>query len=128
LVNAADGLAEPVAVTALDNGIGQRAWEEIDFELAGSAGGINDGWDWLEGRHCHPEDLTPCPRQEIGVLPVVQYAHGMDGCVVGIGVSRAPLFPPSPASTSIPIGAVARSGGFATTAAPGGTKCSSTPG
>ena len=74
--------------------VGGSAWEEIDFQPAGSPAGQNYGWDWLEGTHCFPETLASCPRQQVGVLPVAEYAHGADGCaVVGIGVARGPASP-----------------------------------
>ncbi|HET7092751.1 MAG TPA: PQQ-dependent sugar dehydrogenase, partial [Thermomicrobiales bacterium] len=74
--------------------VGGSAWEEIDFQAAGSTAGQNYGWDWLEGTHCYPETLTDCPRQQVGVLPVAEYAHGEDGCaVVGIGVYRGDAYP-----------------------------------
>jgi uncharacterized cupredoxin-like copper-binding protein len=69
--------------------VGQNAWEEINFQAAGAAGGQNYGWDWLEATHCYPEDLMECPRQQVGVLPVAEYGHAADGCsITGIGVYR----------------------------------------
>lgn len=69
--------------------VGQRQWEEINIERAGSAGGVNYGWDWLEGSHCYPDTTTSCARQQVGVLPVFEYQHGEAGCaVLGIGVFR----------------------------------------
>ncbi len=69
--------------------VGAQSWEEINFWPAGTVAGQNYGWDWLEGSHCFPKELTECPRQQVGVLPVAEYAHGDDGCVViGLGVYR----------------------------------------
>ena len=69
--------------------VGAYTWEEIDFWPAGTAAGQNYGWDWLEGSHCFPEELTECPRQQVGVLPVAEYPHGEDGCaVIALGVYR----------------------------------------
>ncbi|HEX3303916.1 MAG TPA: PQQ-dependent sugar dehydrogenase, partial [Thermomicrobiales bacterium] len=69
--------------------VGQNAWEEIDFQAAGSPGGQNYGWDWLEGSHCYPEYVSDCPRSQIGVLPVAEYDHTQGDCSIsGGGVSR----------------------------------------
>jgi glucose/arabinose dehydrogenase/uncharacterized cupredoxin-like copper-binding protein len=69
--------------------VGQNAWEEIDFQAAGSPGGQNYGWDWLEGSHCYPEYVSDCPRSQVGVLPVAEYDHTTGDCSIsGLGVSR----------------------------------------
>jgi glucose/arabinose dehydrogenase/plastocyanin len=69
--------------------VGQNAVEEINFQEAGSPGGQNYGWDWLEGSHCYPETLTECPRSQVGVLPVAEYDHSQGDCSIsGLGVSR----------------------------------------
>jgi len=56
--------------------VGQNGWEEIDFVLAGTPGGINFGWNILEGTHPYgggqQNGLTP---------PVVEYSHS-EGCSV----------------------------------------------
>ncbi len=56
--------------------VGQNAWEEIDVEPAGSGGGLNYGWDLLEGTH---EFEGADPDGET-VLPVYEYPHG--GCAI----------------------------------------------
>ena len=64
------------------------------FQPAGSIAGQNYGWDWLEGSHCYPKELTGCPRQQVGVLPVAEYEHGDDGCsLIGLGVYRGEEYP-----------------------------------
>jgi glucose/arabinose dehydrogenase/plastocyanin len=69
--------------------VGQNAVEEIDFQAAGSPGGQNYGWDWLEGSHCYPETVSSCPRSQVGVLPVAEYDHSQGDCSIsGLGVSR----------------------------------------
>jgi glucose/arabinose dehydrogenase len=58
--------------------VGQNAWEEINFQPAGSAGGANYGWNFMEGGHCYPSpgcDPTPF------VAPVAEYSHA-EGCSV----------------------------------------------
>src|SRR5215211_3201032 len=69
--------------------VGQNAWEEINFQPAGSPGGQNYGWDWLEGSHCYPETVSECPRSQVGVLPVAEYNHSQGDCSIsGLGVYR----------------------------------------
>ena len=74
--------------------VGGDSWEEINFQEAGAIAGQNYGWDWLEGSHCYPAEIEECPRQQVGVLPVAEYAHGDDGCaVIGLGVYRGAAYP-----------------------------------
>ncbi len=69
--------------------VGHQSWEEINYWPAGTAAGQNYGWDWLEGSHCFPKELTECPRQQVGVVPVAEYQHGKDGCaVIALAVYR----------------------------------------
>ncbi|HEY9077980.1 MAG TPA: PQQ-dependent sugar dehydrogenase [Anaerolineaceae bacterium] len=39
--------------------VGQNAWEEVDFQLSGTSGGINYGWRCLEGNHTY-NTQPPC--------------------------------------------------------------------
>jgi uncharacterized cupredoxin-like copper-binding protein len=39
--------------------VGQLLYEEVNFQPAGSAGGVNYGWDYREGTHCYPEGGAP---------------------------------------------------------------------
>jgi glucose/arabinose dehydrogenase/plastocyanin len=74
--------------------VGGDNWEEIDFQEAGTIAGQNYGWDWLEASHCYPAGIEECPRQQVGVLPIAEYAHGDDGCaVIGLGVYRGDELP-----------------------------------
>lgn len=74
--------------------VGGDSWEEINFQEARATAGQNYGWDWLEGSHCYPAEIEECPRQQVGVLPVAEYAHGDDGCaVIGLGVYRGNAYP-----------------------------------
>lgn len=60
--------------------VGQNAWEEIDRELPGHAGGSNYGWNVLEGRHCYPAG-TRCSL--VGdTLPVAEYSHTGGNCSI----------------------------------------------
>ena len=65
--------------------VGQSAWEEIDVARAG-VGGLNMGWNRMEGNHCYPpgaecssDGLTP---------PVTEYGHDLGCTVVGGYVYR----------------------------------------
>lgn len=58
--------------------VGQNAWEEIDFQPAGSTGGQNYGWNRLEGTH--PYGSLPAPSD--AVPPVYEYPHDDGRCVV----------------------------------------------
>jgi glucose/arabinose dehydrogenase len=62
--------------------VGQNLWEEIDFLPAGSPGGTNFGWNYMEGFHpfgdrTPPQGLTLTP-------PVAEYSHEF-GCAVTSG-------------------------------------------
>lgn len=67
--------------------VGQNFWEEINMQPAGSAGGINYGWKFLQGSHCFPDSANPdCPK--VGTLPVAEYSHDVGCTVVGGSVYR----------------------------------------
>ncbi|MGH2532617.1 MAG: PQQ-dependent sugar dehydrogenase [Thermomicrobiales bacterium] len=72
--------------------VGQVAWDEINFVPAGTGGGINFGWDFLEGAHCYPPEQTDCGR--VGMLPVAEYDHGSEGgcSITGIGIYRGETY------------------------------------
>ena len=57
--------------------VGQNAWEEIDFEPAGSGGGSDFGWNLLEGTH--PYERRSAPGT---VPPVFEYPNGDGSCAV----------------------------------------------
>jgi glucose/arabinose dehydrogenase len=70
--------------------VGQSAWEEIDVARAG-VGGLNFGWNRMEGNHCYPPG-SGCKRGGL-TPPVTEYDHE-DGCtVVGGYVYRGMRFP-----------------------------------
>jgi uncharacterized repeat protein (TIGR01451 family) len=71
--------------------VGQNAWEEIDFQAAGTPGGVNYGWRCLEGTHtynysgsCGSEPLT---------APIAEYSHSLGHSVSGGFVYRGSLYP-----------------------------------
>ncbi len=58
--------------------VGQDAWEEVDFVLAGTAGGLNFGWSYFEGTHPYQDEP---PASATFTWPVTEYSH-TDGCAV----------------------------------------------
>jgi len=68
--------------------VGQNAWEEVDFQAAGAAGGQNWGWKMMEGAHCGGGGTSGCP---VGVplcsdpsllLPILEYSHSAGRCSI----------------------------------------------
>ena len=60
--------------------VGQGEWEEIDVAAAGE-GGLNFGWNVMEGMHCFkPRD--GCDQTGL-TLPVAEYGHGLGCAVIG---------------------------------------------
>jgi glucose/arabinose dehydrogenase len=57
--------------------VGQGAWEEIDFQPAGSRGGQNYGWNSYEGTHRYVG-----PDIENAVPPIDEYGHGSGECSI----------------------------------------------
>ena len=66
--------------------VGQNQWEEIDFVAAGTPGGINFGWNILEGTHPYAGS-----QQEELVSPVAEYDHGQGCSVTGGYVYRGSM-------------------------------------
>lgn len=58
--------------------VGQNTYEEVSFEPAGSAGGLNYGWAIMEGNHCF--GANNCDTAGL-VLPIFEYNHAT-GCSV----------------------------------------------
>lgn len=72
--------------------VGQGAWEEIDFEPAGSPGGLNYGWRCYEGDHTF--NTTGCGAASLYTFPVHEYGRGDGSCsVTGGYVYRGADFP-----------------------------------
>ncbi len=70
--------------------VGQNAWEEVNVAPA-TTGGLNYGWDVMEGRHCY-EPSSGCSQSGL-MLPVLEYGHG-EGCsVTGGFVYRGAAIP-----------------------------------
>ena len=64
--------------------VGQNTWEEIDYEPAGSAGGVNFGWRCREGAHDFSRDCPSLPLTD----PIAEYGRGDGGSVTGGYVYR----------------------------------------
>jgi glucose/arabinose dehydrogenase len=72
--------------------VGQNAWEELDFQRAGSGGGQNYGWNHMEGRHCFR--VNPTCNAEAYEQPIVEYPLTGGNCsIIGGYVYRGPSFP-----------------------------------
>jgi len=72
--------------------VGQNAWEEIDFQAAGSVG-QNFQWNACEGLHTFPGGALGCNGPAGSVKAKLDYSHGI-GCAVSGGyVYRGPIAP-----------------------------------
>lgn len=54
--------------------VGQNAFEEVNLQHAGSRGGENYGWNYMEAGSCY-QPATGCPTDGL-VLPIIEYPHG----------------------------------------------------
>jgi glucose/arabinose dehydrogenase len=71
--------------------VGQNAFEEVSAEPAGE-GGLNYGWNIMEGAHCFPPG-SDCDPSGL-VLPVLEYDHSGGACsVTGGFVYRGSAIP-----------------------------------
>jgi glucose/arabinose dehydrogenase len=64
--------------------VGQGAWEEIDVARDGE-GGLNFGWNRMEGAHCYRDES--CSEEGL-TLPVTEYGHELGCTVIGGYVYR----------------------------------------
>ena len=60
--------------------VGQDSYEEIDFQVGGSPGGLNYGWRCFEGNHS--TGLSGCLGSTAVEKPILEYPHGTMGCAV----------------------------------------------
>jgi glucose/arabinose dehydrogenase len=65
--------------------VGEGSWEEIDLGQGGR-GGLNYGWDIMEGRHCF-NPRTNCDPTGLG-RPIHEYSHKVGNVVTGGYVYR----------------------------------------
>ncbi len=68
--------------------VGQNAWEEINFQPAGTPGGVNYGWNVREGAHPSAGEAT-----EGLTDPVAEYDHAQGCSVTGGVIVRDPNLP-----------------------------------
>jgi glucose/arabinose dehydrogenase len=68
--------------------VGQAQWEEIDFVPAGTPGGLNFGWNKMEGMHPYKDNNRP-----ILTMPIIEYPHGVGCSVTGGYVYRGSALP-----------------------------------
>jgi len=78
--------------------VGVVCYEEINFEPAGSQGGLNYGWRWMEGLHAFNRDeALLCTQPKVKpsgmVLPVVEYPHTGYSSITGGYVYRGAEYP-----------------------------------
>ncbi len=67
--------------------VGQNAWEEVDFQKSGIAGGQNYGWRCYEGNHGY--NTSGCQPQTAYIPAVYEMSHSGNYCsVVGGYVYR----------------------------------------
>ena len=67
--------------------VGQWDWEEIDFEPYDSNGGLNFGWNILEGNHCYKAGHELCESNNT-TLPIFEYPHDANYVKTLIGWSQ----------------------------------------
>ena len=66
--------------------VGQSSFEEIDFQPAG-VGGLNFGWDCMEGNSCTGSSGCTCNASSL-TDPITTYTHGQGCAVMGGYVYR----------------------------------------
>jgi glucose/arabinose dehydrogenase len=69
--------------------VGQNAFEEVDVARAGT-GGLDFGWNRMEGSHCFRSDR--CQRDGL-TLPVSDYGRDLGCTVIGGYVYRGSMYP-----------------------------------
>ncbi|HSG82075.1 MAG TPA: PQQ-dependent sugar dehydrogenase, partial [Gemmatimonadota bacterium] len=69
--------------------VGQNSWEEVNA-VAWDAGGVNYGWNRMEGRHCY--GASSCDTNGL-MLPVLEYGHSQGCSVTGGYVYRGAAIP-----------------------------------
>jgi len=71
--------------------VGQSTREEVDFQPAGSPGGVNYGWNIMEGSLCFSPP-TGCDTTSL-TLPVAEFDHSLGCSITGGMVYRSALHP-----------------------------------
>lgn len=65
--------------------VGQNDWEEVDFQISTSLGGINYGWNIMEGKHCYLED--DCDNSSL-THPIYEYPNNANYLKTLIGINQ----------------------------------------
>jgi glucose/arabinose dehydrogenase len=68
--------------------VGQDKWEEVNFLPAGTQGGVNFGWDFLEGSH----EYEGNPPPDV-IMPILEYDHSQGCSITGGVVYRGQVLP-----------------------------------
>ncbi|MGD8490211.1 MAG: PQQ-dependent sugar dehydrogenase, partial [Anaerolineae bacterium] len=71
--------------------VGQNEWEEIDYQAAGTPGGVNFGWRCKEGSHEY-NFVGDCLAAEL-TDPIAEYSHDDGRSVTGGFVYRGQDYP-----------------------------------
>jgi uncharacterized repeat protein (TIGR01451 family) len=71
--------------------VGQNEWEEISYQAAGTAGGVNFGWRCKEGTHLY--NFSGVCDERVLTDPIAEYGHDVGRSVTGGFVYRGLAFP-----------------------------------
>jgi uncharacterized repeat protein (TIGR01451 family) len=71
--------------------VGQNLWEEVSFQAASTLGGLNFGWDCLEGTHEY-EWTSECAAVTL-TAPIAEYSHSDGRSITGGFVYRGTVYP-----------------------------------
>ncbi|MBO9308420.1 MAG: PQQ-dependent sugar dehydrogenase [Chloroflexi bacterium] len=71
--------------------VGQNRYEEVHIERRGAKGGLNYGWNIMEGAHCF-QPRTGCNRDGLQ-MPIAEYDHSQGISITGGYVYRGSAFP-----------------------------------
>ena len=69
--------------------VGQNSFEEVNFQSANSSGGMNYGWNTMEGSQCFQGG---CDTSGL-TLPVAEYSHSAGCSITGGEVYRGSSYP-----------------------------------
>ena len=70
---------DPLNGDLLIGDVGQGTYEEISYQAYGTTGGVNFGWDCMEGFHTY--ELTGCTTSAL-TSPIFEYAHTNGNCSI----------------------------------------------
>ncbi len=70
--------------------VGQNVYEEVNYNVEGTQGGLNYGWPIMEGLHCF--NASECDQTDLQ-LPVFEYEHAKGCSITGGYVYRGSEYP-----------------------------------